>query len=155
VDVSVFRGSFSEIDATLTTTNGRASFDGEVHVESISIGDPQEMRDHIVWGTDFFNAGTHPTIGFRSTSVEFQDDGWARVTGDLTIVRVRVPIAAMGTYRGPTEDPFGGCRVGVDLGVTVDRRQWGMNWQMPLPGGGDALGWEVEISAQLELVRQG
>jgi hypothetical protein len=41
VDVSVFRGSFSEIDATLTTANGRASFNGEVHVESISIGDPR------------------------------------------------------------------------------------------------------------------
>jgi polyisoprenoid-binding protein YceI len=154
VGVSIFRGSFAEVEARLATADGRTSLDGQAAVESISIGEPQEFRDHVVWGSDFFNAASHPAIGFRSTSVEFGDDGSATVTGELTIVGVTVWIAAHGAFEGPKEDPFGASRFGLDLRATIDRRKWGIDWQTPLPDGGDALGWDVEISAQLEFVRQ-
>jgi polyisoprenoid-binding protein YceI len=62
-------------------------------------------------------------------------------------------VTATGTFTPPTEDPFGGIRIGFDLEATLDRREWGLDWQMPLPSGGDALGWNVEVSAQLELTK--
>ena len=86
--------------------------------------------------------------------VELGEDGSASVTGELTIRGVSRSVAARGTYQLPTEDPFGTYRAGLELRTTVDRRDWDMDWQVPLPGGGDALGWEVEITAQLELTRK-
>ena len=59
-----------------------------------------------------------------------------------------------GTFAPPTMDPFGLSRAALELRATVDRRSWDLNWQLPLPDGSDALGWEVEITAHLELVQK-
>ena len=55
--------------------------------------------------------------------------------------------------RGPVEDPFGAARLGLELAATIDRRDYGLDWNIALSGGGWALGNEVTISAQLEFVR--
>jgi polyisoprenoid-binding protein YceI len=127
--------------------------EGHVLAESVSIVDPA-FREHVVRGADFFDADAHPLITFRSTTVELSDDGAATVSGDLTIRGVSLPVSARGLYRPPTQDPFGTYRAGLELSATVDRRRWGMAWQTPLPDGSDALGWEVELTAHLELVRK-
>lgn len=151
LNLSTFRASFSDIDARLAADGGVLVLEGYVRAESISIVEP-EFRAHVVRGADFFKADAHPLITFRSTSVVLGDDRSASVSGELEIRGVSRPVTASGTYVPPTEDPFGLSRAAVELRATVDRREWEMNWQLPLPDGGDALGWEVEITAQLELV---
>ena len=153
VNVSIFRGSFSDVAATLNLEDGRIDLEGRVVTESISIHKPQEFRDHVLWSADFFAADANPAITFRSTSVDFDEDGEATVSGELTIRGLTRQVTAHGTYQPPREDPFGTYRVGLDLRTTVDRRNWEMGWQMQLPDGSDALGWNVEITAQLELVK--
>ena len=153
VGVSTFRASFGDIDARLVIENGRAELQASAVVESVSIVDPLEFREHVVRGDDFFAADAHPRLTFRSTSIELADDGTATVSGNLVVRSVSGSVSATGTFFPPTEDPFGGIRVGLELEATIDRRTWGMDWQMPLPNGGDALGWEVEITAHLELTR--
>jgi polyisoprenoid-binding protein YceI len=108
----------------------------------------------VVAGADFFDAGAHPLITFRSTDVELRVDGAATVSGELTIRGASSQVRASGVYQQPRQDPSGAYRLGLELRTTVDRRIWGMNWQLPLPDGTDAVGWEVEITAQLELVRK-
>jgi polyisoprenoid-binding protein YceI len=152
--VSTFRASFADIDARLTVRGDALELEGRAAAESVSIVDPQ-FREHVVRGADFFDADTHPLVTFQSTSVELSEDGRATVSGALAIRGLSLPVNAHGTYRPPTEDPFGMYRAGFELKATVDRRDWGMSWQMPLPDGSDALGWSVEISAHLELVRKG
>jgi len=154
VGVSTFRASFGEIDASLEIENGGAELQARAAVESVSIVDPPEFREHVVRGDDFFAAEAHPDLTFRSSSIELAQDGTAIVAGDLVVRGVAGPVRATGTFFPPTEDPFGGIRVGLELETTIDRRTWGMNWQTPLPNGGDALGWEVEITAHLELTRR-
>jgi polyisoprenoid-binding protein YceI len=154
MNVSTFRASFADIDARLTADGDTIELEGRALAESVSIAEPPEFREHVVRGTDFFAADAHPLITFRSTKVELGEDGSASVTGELTIRGVSRSVAARGTYQLPTEDPFGTYRAGLELRTTVDRRDWDMDWQVPLPGGGDALGWEVEITAQLELTRK-
>ena len=155
VGVSTFRASFTDVDALLAIGEDSIALEGSTRVESVSIVDPPEFREHIVGGDDFFAAGTYPTISFRSTSVELSDEGDATVSGDLTIRGVSRRVTARGAFQPPVEDPFGMQRVGLELQATVDRRDWELSWQMPLPDGGDALGWDVEITVHLELVRRG
>jgi polyisoprenoid-binding protein YceI len=155
MQVSTFRASFADVDARLTVQNGTSELEGRVVVESVSIGDPPEFREHVVRSSDFFDAGAHPEITFRSTSVDLHGDGTATVAGEITIRGVSWPVTARGTYNGPTADPFGATRAGLELETTVDRRAWSLDWQAPLPGGGDALGWDVRITARLELIRTG
>jgi polyisoprenoid-binding protein YceI len=152
LELSTFRASFSDLSATLSANDDGIAIEARVGVESVSIVDPPEFREHVVRGGDFFDACAYPAITFRSTDVVLGDDGAATVTGDLTIRGVSHEVVARGTYRPRAQDPFGLFRVGLELRATVDRRAFGMDWQLPLPSGGDALGWDVELTAQLELV---
>jgi polyisoprenoid-binding protein YceI len=153
MQVSTFRASFGDVAATLIAGDGELRLEGAVRAETISISDPPAFREHVVRTTDFLDAGNHPEILFRSERVELADDGTATVEGELTIRGVGRSIVATGTYERPIEDPFGALRAALELHATIDRRDWGMTWQMPLPGGADLLGWEVEFTVQLELVR--
>ena len=150
--VSTFRASFADIDARLTADGDTIELEGHAVAESVSIVDP-DFRAHVVRGADFFDADAHPLITFRSTSVQLSDDGAATVSGNLTVRGASLPVTARGRYRPPTEDPFGAYRAGLELQATIDRRSWGLTWQTPLPDGADALGWDVEITVHLELVR--
>jgi polyisoprenoid-binding protein YceI len=153
MQVSTFRASFADVDVRLTVENGTSQLEGRVVVESASIGDPPEFREHVVRSSDFFDADSHPEITFRSTSVDLHEDGTAAVAGELAIRGLSLPVTAHGVYSGPRTDPFGATRAGLELEATVDRRAWSLDWQAPLPGGGDALGWDVRIIARLELIR--
>ena len=72
-----FRASFGELDAHLVIDGGAAALEASTRVESISIGEPAEFREHVVRGSDFFAADKHPRISFRSTRLELADDGTA------------------------------------------------------------------------------
>jgi polyisoprenoid-binding protein YceI len=151
--IATFRATFGDVDVRLTADNGTIALDGRTRVESVSISTPAEFREHVVRSADFFDADTHPAISFRSTRVDLRDDGSATVSGELTIRGATRTIDAHGVYQPPRKDPFGNERAGLELQATIDRRNWDMNWQMPLPDGADALGWDVEITAQLELIK--
>lgn len=152
MQVSVFRASFEGVEGSLVAGDVGVRLEGRVSVESVSIPrQPPEFRDHVVRGADFFDAAAHPEISFRSTSVDLED-GRARVTGELTLRGLTRTVVALGTYEPPVEDPYGARRASLELRTAVDRRSWNMDWQAALPRGGEALGWEVEVSANLELV---
>ncbi len=153
VGVSTFRGSFADLESRLAIEDRAASLEASAVVESISIGEPPEFRDHVVRGSDFFAADTHPRISFHSTQIALAENGTATIDGVLDIRGIQRPVTAAGTFTPPTQDPFGNTRLGFALEAVVDRRSWGMDWQMPLPAGGDALGWDVKITAQLELTK--
>lgn len=152
--VSTFRASFDDIDARVVADDRGVRLDGAVRAESISIRQPPEFRQHVLYGADFFDAHDHPEISFRSADVRLGDDGTVSGTGELTIKGITRPITASGTYQPPVEDPFGSERAALEISATVDRRQWAMDWQAPLPKGGDALGHDVELTAHIELVRE-
>jgi polyisoprenoid-binding protein YceI len=106
-----------------------------------------------VLGPDFFDVERHPEITFRSTAVRLADDGRAAVDGELTIRGVTRPVTAGGHYASPRPTSFGEV-AGLELQTSFDRREFGFEWQMPLPGGGDAVGWDVEVDIDLLLKRE-
>jgi polyisoprenoid-binding protein YceI len=155
MNVAAFRARFAHVEARLVADGAELTLEGQVPVESVSITEPPEFRKHVVYGSEFFDAREHPAIGFRSSRLDLADDGSARLEGELMIKGISKWVSAGGSYQPPIEDPFGATRAALELQATVDRRDWGMDWQLPLPDGGDALAYEVELTVHLELVREG
>jgi polyisoprenoid-binding protein YceI len=145
--LAAFRSSFENYDATYID----GVLTGSADVSSIALDDPN-FKGHLLSG-DFFDAETTPTVTFRSTDITVRDDGSADVTGDLTIRGVTKPVAATGTFASGG-DLAGNERVAFALSHTLDRRDFGLNWQSPLPSGGDALAWDVTLTVDLQFVKQ-
>ena len=138
--------------ATLRADGDALALEGSARVDSISVVEPAAMRASVL-GPDFFDAERHPEIAFRSTAVRLADDGRAEVDGELTIRGVTRPITASGHYASPRPAGFGEV-AGLQLRTSFDRREFGFDWQMELPGGGDAVGWDVEVDIDLLLMRE-
>ncbi len=150
-EISTYTGTLDDVSAKLTEAEGEVALEGAAKVESISIREPEEFRAHVL-GADFFDAESHPEVGFRSTDVELHEDGSARVEGELTIKGITKPVVATGSYEEP-RDGLGGKRAAFELETSFDRRDYGFDWQMELPSGGNALGWDVGLRIHLELVQ--
>ena len=147
--VSVFRGTLTEVDAKLA--EGR--LEGTAPVESISITTPEAFRAHLL-SAEFFDVAAHPEVKFVSTALDVQEDGRARVSGDLTIKGVTKPVHATGAWIAPATDAFGNSRANLALEAVIDRTEWGIDWNAPLPSGGKALGNEVTLTISLSLVAE-
>jgi polyisoprenoid-binding protein YceI len=147
--VSLFKGTLSDVTATLA--DGR--LEGTAKVESISIRSPEQFRAHVL-GEEFFDAERHPEVRFSSTDVELREDGSASVKGELEIKGITNPVEATGSWTAPGPDAFGRNRGHLQLEAVIDRTQWEMNWNAPLPSGGKALADQVTLTVELSLVEQ-
>jgi polyisoprenoid-binding protein YceI len=147
-----YRGSLSDVAATLDGDGDALALEGSARVESISVIEPAAMRASVL-GPEFFDAERHPEITFRSTDVRLAGDGRAEVDGELTIRGVTRPVTASGHYAPPRQASFGEV-AGLQLKTRFDRREFGFDWQMQLPGGGNAVGWDVEVDIDLLLKRE-
>ena len=150
--VSTFRGTFSDVAATLTVGPDGAALEGTAEVESISVRTPEQFREHIL-SPEFFDAAAHPQIAFRSTRVELADDGRATVDGDLTIRGTTLPVHATGSWTPETEH-FCTPKAGLKLEATIDRAAYGFGWNADLPSGAKALSNDVTLTIDLTLDRQ-
>jgi len=147
--VSIFRGTLSEVEAKLA--DGR--LEGLAKVESISIRTPDQFRQHVLSG-EFFDAANHPEVTFTSSDPDLREDGTARVAGELTIKGITRPVEAAGTWTAPAPDAFGATRGHLNLEAIVDRTEFDMNWNMPLPSGGNVLANDVTLTVELSLIEQ-
>jgi polyisoprenoid-binding protein YceI len=139
--VSLFRGGLDDFEATLEG----GALSGKAGVASIKVQD-ENLSGHLL-SPDFFDAARFPEISFVSTALR-RDRDELTVEGELEIRGVRRSVRLTGTIAGPVGD-----RIGITLETTVDRTDFGMNWNMELPSGGIALENEVRLTADLELVK--
>ena len=147
-----YRGSLPDVAATLRGDGDALALEGSARVDSISVIEPPAMRASVL-GPDFFDAERHPEVTFRSTAIRLADDGRAEVDGELTIRGVTRPVTASGHYAPPRQAAFGEV-AGLQLRTSFDRREFGFDWQMELPGGGDAVGWDVDVDIDLLFTRE-
>ncbi|WND39721.1 YceI family protein [Streptomyces sp. BB1-1-1] len=96
-----------------------------IRARSIRTGKPQ--RDDLLGGK-FLDADGHPNLTFVSTRVEQAEENVFRVTGDLTIRTVTRPVTVVFTLTGTETGPRGACRIGARGRATIDRNDWGVNW---------------------------
>jgi polyisoprenoid-binding protein YceI len=147
--VSIFRGSFRDFDATLEGS----SLTGSARVASVDVKDEQ-LNGHLQ-SPDFFDAERHPEISFRTEQLTVSEDGTIEGSGELTIKGVTKPVELTGhVASAPSVDPFGRERLGLHLETAIDRTEFGVAWNAPNQSGGNYLGDEVTLKADLTFVRQ-
>jgi polyisoprenoid-binding protein YceI len=149
--VATFRGTFADFDVTLANQDGWPRLYGAVRADSVQVRD-ENLKGHLL-SPDFFDTERHPEINFTSTGIR-SDDGDLVVEGDLTIKGTTKHVEARGRINGPAAHPAGGERIGIDLETPVDRTEFGLNWNAPVPSGGVAVENEVTLTVHLELAKQ-
>ncbi|HEY7257220.1 MAG TPA: YceI family protein [Solirubrobacterales bacterium] len=149
--VSTFRSGFSGYQAKLVGGE-HPSLTGTVEVDSIDIDEPQ-LRGHLL-SPDFFDVERNPRLEFRSTELVVGEDGSVRIRGELEIGGTVRQVEASGRYADVGADLAGSARVGISLETTVDRREFGLEWNAELPSGGEVLDYDVRIEVGLELVKE-
>jgi polyisoprenoid-binding protein YceI len=150
---STFRGTLDKVTAKLDAAPHGVTLTGAAEVESISIRTPEQFRAHVLSG-EFFAAEAYPQITFRSDDVSLGEDGTATVEGQLTIKGATQPVTAHGTWGRPAADPLGKIRTSLALEATINRRDYGISWNAPLPDGGSVLADVVVITVELPLVAE-
>jgi polyisoprenoid-binding protein YceI len=151
--VSTFRGRFEDYDATLTAAeDGTLRLEGRVRADSIAVKD-DTLAAHLR-APDFFDTERHPYVTFSSTFVRAAG-GELTVDGELTIKGHTRPLQARGSITEPQVTLGDLEKVGLELEATVDRTEYGLDWNAPLPKGGLALAHEVQLQIGLELARGG
>jgi polyisoprenoid-binding protein YceI len=149
--VSTFRGRFERYDATLTAAeDGTLRLTGRVAADSIVVKD-ENLAAHLQ-SPEFFDTERHPDITFDSTLVR-AENGDLIVDGELTIKGHTRPIEARGTITEPGVTLDDEEKIGIELEAIVDRTEYGLNWNAPLPKGGFALANEVKLVVTLGLTR--
>jgi polyisoprenoid-binding protein YceI len=149
--VGTFRGSFGQFDAELSDASGEPKLAGRVPVESVRV-DEENLYGHLL-APDFFDSAVNPEIKFESTGISREGDQLV-IEGELTVKGTSKPVVTHGKISGPVGDPTGAERVGIDLETKVNRHDFGLDWNMELPDGGNVLGDEVTLTVHLELVQE-
>ena len=149
------RGEFSKVSGTITFDASNLAASGitaEIDVNSINTREPD--RDKHLKSADFLDAGNYPVMTFRSTKVEPEGPEAYKVTGNLTIRGVTREVVLQVT--GPTpeiKDPWGYTRRGAEAVTSISRKDFGLTYNPVLEAGGVAVGDQVEISLEVELVK--
>jgi polyisoprenoid-binding protein YceI len=148
-----FKGGFDEIGAELTVDGERATLEGTAKVASVDVKD-ENFSAHLQ-SPDFFDAERYPELRFTAEDIRLDGDGQVSVDGGLTIKGVTQPVTVTGTVTAPIVDPYGNERIGLNLTTKIDRTDFGVNWNNPLPSGDPSLANDVTILAELQFVKPG
>jgi polyisoprenoid-binding protein YceI len=150
--VSTFRGRFEDYDGSLTVADdGALQLEGHVDVDSIVVKD-ENLAGHLKT-PDFFDSERYPQIRFLSSDVRVAG-GDLEIDGELTIKDHTHRVTARGSLSGPHVDIAGNDKIGAELETVIDRREFGLEWNAPLPKGGFALDNDVKLEVSLELVKE-
>jgi len=151
--VATFRGAFEDYEGELhSAEDGSPVLAGKVKVDSLKVKD-ENLAAHLK-SPDFFDSESHPEISYTSTRFELAEDGAVEAEGELTIKGNTHTVTARGTLSGPHTDIAGNEKIGVELEAVIDRREYGLEWNAPLPKGGFALDNDVKLEVALELVKE-
>lgn len=142
-----FTGTFNDFDAVVSDGVLR----GSAKVASVQVKDPN-LEAHLQ-SPDFFDGERYPELTFESKSIERHGET-VRIDGQITIKGHTEPAEITGVVSDSIDDPYGGQRFGLRLETVVDRDEFGISWNRPLPSGEPALANQVTITADLQLSKE-
>jgi polyisoprenoid-binding protein YceI len=152
--VSKVRGRFSGLEGVIELGDDPLDSKVDVVIDAASVDTANPDRDAHVRAPDFLDVEQYPTLEFHSTSVRSVDDAFV-VDGELTLRGVTRPVELRVEINGfQASTPFGDSRVGFSATTEINRKDYGVEFNAPLEGGGFALGDKVQIALEIEAILQ-
>jgi polyisoprenoid-binding protein YceI len=153
IGLSNVRGRFNRFDATLSVGETLADTRVEATIEMSSVDTNQPDRDTHLLGTDFFSADQHPLMTFRSTGIRVAGDGGYALDGELTVNGVTRQVTLDVEFYGVETHPAdGSTHAGFSATTTVDRGDFGVDFNVPLGMDRFALGKKIAVELELQFV---
>src|SRR5690349_12775637 len=152
--VTKVRGSFNEFEGTATIDGANpANSSVRVAIKVDSIDTRNAQRDEHLRTNDFLDAATYPEITFVSTSISHDGGDDFQVTGDLTIRGTTKSITLPLEFQGSATDPFGNQRIGFEGSVVINRKDWGVNFNVALEAGGVLVSEKVTLEFEISAIK--
>ncbi len=152
--ISKVRGSFESFSGTVNFDEANpVNTTVDIVVDLASVNTRDAQRDGHLKSPDFFAVEAHPTMHFVSTRVEQIEENNGRLIGNLTIKGVTHEVALDVEYAGVAKSPWGTESAGFSATGTLNRKDWGLNWNQALETGGVLVGDKINIEIELELVK--
>ena len=149
--VSKVRGYFTRFSGEIVTAEDPAQSTVTATIDMDSIDTRQEQRDAHIRSADFFDVGNHTVMTFRSTEVRTDGADWT-VVGDLTIKGITKPVELALEVNGFGPDAYGGTRAGFSAKTEISRKEYGVDIDMPMDGGGVVVGDKITVELEIEAV---
>ncbi|HEY5822055.1 MAG TPA: YceI family protein [Propionibacteriaceae bacterium] len=147
--MSKVRGSFTEFAGEIVTTEDPTTSSVSVTITSASITTRNEQRDGHLRSADFFDPEKGGELAFVSTGITADGDGYV-ISGDLTINGITKPVDLAAEFLGVATDAFGVTRVGAEATTTISRKDFNVDFNIPLDGGKFLIGDKVDITLTIE-----
>lgn len=147
--IATVRGRIPIVKGAIVRGPDGYDVDAELDVARIDTG--AEQRDQHLRSPDFFDSPTHPVIAFRARGVREDAD---EVEGELTIRGLTRRVRLEVERNGGGKDPWGNQRVGLSATTTLNRHDWGLNWNVALEAGGVLVGDKVKVTLDLQAVER-
>jgi polyisoprenoid-binding protein YceI len=152
--VATVRGEFEKFSGTVEfdehdLTRSKA----EIQIEAASVNTHNAQRDDHFRSADFFDVEHYPYITFKSKRVIMLDANHGQLIGDLTIRNITREVVLEGEYGGVNQTPWNTYSAGFSLRGKVNRKDWSLNWNMILAGGGLVASDEITLTIDLELTK--
>ena len=152
--VATVRGEFERFQGTVEFDEQDVSRSQvEVQIEAASVNTRNAQRDEHFRSADFFDVEHYPTITFKSKRVIMHGAHHGQLVGDLTIRGITREVVLDGEYSGVSQTPWNTYSAGLSLRTKVNRRDWGLNWNMVLAGGGLVASDEITLTIDVELTK--
>lgn len=149
--ITKVRGRFGAVEGAVTVPEDRLASTVSATIEMTSIETGDEARDGHLRSADFFDVENFPTMTYVSTGVT-QDGDDFRLIGDLTIKGVTKPVELELEFDGVSGDPWGGTRAGFTAKGEINRKDWGLEWNVALETGGVLVGEKIKIELDVEVL---
>lgn len=151
--VSKVKGRFATFEGQVTTAEEPSASTVNATIDLGSIDTNNAQRDGHIRSADFFEVEKNPTMTFVSTGIAADGDDW-KITGDLTIKGITKPVVLDTEVGGFGPDAYGGYRAGFSATTEISRKEFGVDIEMPLDGGGVVVGDKVSVTLEIEAVLQ-
>jgi polyisoprenoid-binding protein YceI len=151
----------AKVRGRFQTFTGKVEFDEQnpanssvsVEIEVASIDTRDEKRDGHLTSPDFLDAANYPSMTFVSKRIEMADGTHGKIIGDLTMRGVTREVTLETEYNGQAKSPWGTTSAGFTANTKINRKDWGLNWNVALETGGVLVGEEITIEIELEMVK--
>ena len=152
--VATVRGEFEKFDGTVTFDEQDLTLSKvDIHIEAASVNTHNNQRDEHFRSADFFDVEHYPFITFKSKLIIMQDAHHGKLIGDLTIRDTTKEVVLDGEYGGVNQTPWNTYSAGFHLQGKVNRKNWGLDWNAVLAGGGLVASDEITLLIDLELTK--